>query len=172
MRKRNKVKQLHRDASHRNAMLANMVTSLFYHESIQSTVAKTKAARIVAEKLITRAKNSKKTDDKSAQIHDIRHVKKFITNKSVIDKLFNDIAVRVSDRNGGYTRITKIGKRNSDRSEMAVMELVDRVEEVKPEKKSKKAVASDSVSVKAEKQEKKTKNTKEKSSKKPATKES
>jgi len=166
MRKRNKVKPLQRDAAHRNAMLSNMVTSLLYHESVKSTVAKTKAARILAEKLITRAKNSKKKEDKAAQVHDIRLVSKHINNKKVLDKLFNDIAVRVADRNGGYIRITKIGRRNSDKSEMAVMELVDREAPVVAEASAPVKTAKAAKPAKAEKAEKAAKPSKEKKEKK------
>ena len=126
MNKRNKVKHLHRTSDHRNAMLSNMVTSLFFHENIQSTVAKAKVARQVAEKLITRAKSNLKTDKSEQKVHNLRQVAKVIKDKEVLNKLFNDIAARVESRNGGYTRVVKIGRRPSDNSEMAVLELVDK----------------------------------------------
>jgi large subunit ribosomal protein L17 len=126
MNKRNKVKHLHKNTAHRNAMLGNMVTSLFFHENIQSTIAKAKVAGQVAEKLITRAKNSLKTDKNETKIHNIRQVAKVIKDKEVLNKLFNDIAVRSESRIGGYTRVVKIGRRPSDNSDMAVLELVDK----------------------------------------------
>ncbi|MDH5716320.1 MAG: 50S ribosomal protein L17 [Spirochaetia bacterium] len=139
MRKRNKVKQLHRTSSHRKAMLNNMVTSLFFHEQIKSTVAKVKAARSFAEKLITRAK--KNTIDQISnedKIHNIRQIEKFIKQKEVIHKLVNDIGPRNKDRNGGYTRIIRLGKRSSDSSEMALLQLVDKKDlvELKEERKA------------------------------------
>jgi large subunit ribosomal protein L17 len=126
MNKRNKVKHLHRTADHRNAMLANMVTSLFFHEHIKSTVAKIKVAGQVAEKLITRAKSNLKNEDGSNKVHNMRQVARVIKDKEVLNKLFTDIAPRVENRNGGYTRVVKIGRRPSDNSEMAVLELVDK----------------------------------------------
>ncbi|MDH4263178.1 MAG: 50S ribosomal protein L17 [Spirochaetia bacterium] len=126
MNKRNKVKHLHKSSAHRSAMLSNMVTSLFYHENIQSTVAKAKVAGQVAEKLITRAKGNLNSEKSEEKIHNIRLVSRFIKDKEVLNKLFNDIAPRVEKRNGGYTRVVKIGRRRSDSSEMAVLELVDK----------------------------------------------
>jgi len=126
MNKRNKVKHLHRSSAHRNAMLANMVTSLFFHEHIESTVAKTKVARQVAEKLITRAKGNLKAEKAEEKLHNIREVARVIKDEEVLNKLFNDIAGRVENRNGGYTRVVKIGRRRSDNSDMAVLELVDK----------------------------------------------
>jgi large subunit ribosomal protein L17 len=118
-------------------MLSNLVTSLFFHENIQSTVARAKVAGMVAEKLITRAKNSLKSDSMAAKIHDIRQVGRVIKDKEVLNKLFNDIAPRVETRNGGYTRVVKIGRRTSDNSDMAVLELVDKkpLVQIKEERK-------------------------------------
>jgi len=126
MYKRNKVKHLHKDKAHRVAMLSNMVTSLFFHENIQSTVAKVKVASRIAEKLITRAKSNLKSEKAEEKLHNIREAAKIVKDKEVLGKLFNDIAGRVQTRNGGYTRVVKIGRRASDSSEMAVLELVDK----------------------------------------------
>lgn len=129
MRKRNKVKQLQRTHSHRKAMLNNMVTSLLFHEQIQSTVAKAKVAGQMAEKLITRAKRNLSEETPPAnRIHNMRIVNRYIKDKEVLDKLFNDIAPRFRERKGGYTRVLRIGQRKSDASEMAVLELVERKE--------------------------------------------
>lgn len=138
MRKQRKINQLQRTASHRKAMLSNMVVSLFYHERIESTLAKAKVARQVAEKLITRAKkNSDPEISESQKLHNIREASKIIRDKEVLYKLFHDIGARYTNRNGGYTRILKIGARSSDASEMALIELVEKKElaELKDERK-------------------------------------
>ncbi len=127
MRKQNKVKQLQRNSEHRNALLKGMAESLFYHERITSTVAKIKTVRRFSEKLITRAKkNLEQNITQESKLHNIRLVNRYIKNKEVIRKLFQDIIVRNKDRNGGYTRIIKLGFRNSDKSEMALLELVNK----------------------------------------------
>ncbi|MDH5720380.1 MAG: 50S ribosomal protein L17 [Spirochaetia bacterium] len=139
MRKQNKVKQLQRTSSHRKAMLNNIVTSLIYHEQIKSTTAKVKAARSQAEKLITRAKkNLNEEADDAVKVGNIRLVSKVIKQKEILHKLFNDVAHRYKDRNGGYTRIIKLGKRDSDKSEMALLELVEKKDlvELKEERKA------------------------------------
>jgi len=142
MRKRNNVKQLHRTAAHRKAMLNNMITSLFLHEKIESTVAKVKVAQRFAERLINRAKNQ---GEGAARIHNIRQASRVVKDKDILNKLFNDIGLRVKGRNGGYTRIIKTGLRDSDKSSMAIIELVDRVVDTKPEVKDTKAAAKKKV---------------------------
>ena len=138
MRKRNKVKQLQRSSAHRKAMLSNLVTSLLYHERIESTVAKVKATRQLAEKMITKAKHGNAAESPSGKISNIRQAGKIVKDKEVLAKLFNDIALRYESRPGGYTRIIRLGKRPTDNSEMAVIELVDRKElaELKEERKA------------------------------------
>lgn len=138
MRKRNKVKQLQRNSSHRKAMLSNLVTSLLYHERIESTVAKAKATRQLAERMITKAKHGNAAESAASKINNIRTVGKVVKDKEVLSKLFNDIALRYEARPGGYTRIIRLGKRPTDNSEMAVIELVDRKElaELKEERKA------------------------------------
>ncbi len=138
MRKRNKVKQLHRTSSHRKAMLSNMVTSLLYHERITSTAPKAKAAAQLAEKLISKAKKGMKAENEAQKIHQIRNAARIVKDKEVLHKLFEDIATRVENRDGGYTRIIKVGRRNTDNSEMAIAELVDRKElaEIKEDRKA------------------------------------
>ena len=125
MRKRNKVSQLQRGSAHRKAMVANLVTSFLYHESIESTVAKVKATRIVAEKLITKAKKGAEAD---SSLHHIRSAATVISDKEVLNKLFKDIAPRNKERNGGYTRVIRTGARSSDNAEMAILELVEKKE--------------------------------------------
>jgi large subunit ribosomal protein L17 len=98
-------------------MLANMALSLFEHERITTTEAKAKALRPYAEKLITRAKGG--------GVHDRRIVLSDIEDRDVVHKLFADIAPRFADRNGGYTRILKLGRRGGDGAPMALIELVE-----------------------------------------------
>ena len=138
MRKRNKVAQLHRTAEHREAMLGNMITSLLYHEQIKTTVAKAKVTRQKVEKIITRAKKNLGIEDAGQKLHNVRQVAKVIDDKEVLNKLFNDIAPRYAERNGGYTRILRLGKRVSDNSEMAIIELVEKkpLAQLKDERKA------------------------------------
>lgn len=127
---------LSRTHSHRRAMLRNMVTSLFRFERITTTKAKAKAARSKAEKLITRAKVD--------SVHNRRQVARYIYDERVLNKLFTDIAPRMKDRPGGYTRILKLGFRQGDAADIAILELVDyklETEEEKVAKKEKKAKA-------------------------------
>ena len=110
---------LGRYGSHRKAMLANMVASLFLNGSIQTTVTRAKELRRVAEKLITRAKGG--------SVHDIRLVFSRMPHKQAATKLFQEIAPKfASFDKGGYTRIIKTGTRLGDGAEMAVIELVER----------------------------------------------
>lgn len=109
--------KLNRNASHRKALLRNMATVLFKHERIVTTKAKAIEVRRVAEKMITRAKED--------SVHNRRVVGEKITDQAVLAKLFTDIGPRMKERNGGYTRILKIGFRDQDAASMVVLELVD-----------------------------------------------
>ncbi|OHD81747.1 MAG: 50S ribosomal protein L17 [Spirochaetes bacterium RIFOXYC1_FULL_54_7] len=129
--------KLNRNASHRRALLRNMATVLFKHERIVTTKAKALELRRVAEKMITRAKED--------SVHNRRVVGEKIKDQGILAKLFTDIGPRMKERNGGYTRILKIGFRAQDAANMVVIELVDH----KPED------AKDSGKKKAEKAEKK-----------------
>lgn len=132
MRKRNKVKQLNRVTSHRKAMMRNLASSLFDHERIVTTRARTKVLRSYAEKLITRAKNSLSdgvTPEKA--LHNKREVMKHIKDRAIVAKLFEEIAPRYKDRSGGYTRIIHLHERKSDSAEMSIIELVDRKEKIR-----------------------------------------
>ena len=132
MRKRNKVKQLNRTASHRRAMLRNMATSLFEHERIVTTRARSKVLRSYAEKLITRARvNLDESVSPAGKLHNRREILKDIANEDIVVKLFNDIAPRFKDRPGGYTRIIHLPERYSDSASMSIIELVDRKEKVR-----------------------------------------
>ncbi len=131
--------KLNRVPAHRKALLRNMATVLFKHERIVTTKAKAKEVRREAEKMITRAKED--------SVHNRRVVGRKITDEAVLAKLFTDIGPRFKERNGGYTRILKLGERQHDAADMVVLELVDRKddgkkakrEERKAEKKAKKA---------------------------------
>ena len=109
---------LSRRAGHRKALIRNMVISLLKYERIKTTKAKAREVRRVAEKLITRAKKD--------TLHNRRIVAYRIHEKSVLSKLFTDIAPRFASRPGGYTRILKLGQREGDASEMVFLELVER----------------------------------------------
>ncbi len=103
--------------SHQRQMLSNLALSLFDHERIKTTEAKAKLLRPFAEKLITKAKKG--------SIHDRRQVLSVIEDRAIVHKLFDDIGPRFSGRNGGYTRILKLGPRNGDGAPMALIELVE-----------------------------------------------
>ena len=103
--------------SHQRQMLANLALSLFEHEKIRTTEAKAKLLRPYAERLITKARKG--------GIHDRRQVLSVIEDRAVVHKLFSDIGPRFASRNGGYTRILKLGQRSGDGAPMALIELVD-----------------------------------------------
>jgi large subunit ribosomal protein L17 len=117
MRHGDKVNKLSRTASHRRALLSNMASSLILHKRITTTLAKAKALRVYVEPLITKAK-----DDTT---HSRRVVFSYLQNKDSVKELFGEVAQKVADRPGGYTRILKINNRKGDNAEMAIMELVD-----------------------------------------------
>jgi len=117
MRHRVSFRKLSRTHEHRRALLRNLVTSLFLHERIETTVAKAKEARRVAERMITFAKRG----DLAAR----RHVDSYVFDPSATRKLFDTIAPWYKDRPGGYTRIIRIGPRPGDSAEMVYLEFVD-----------------------------------------------
>ena len=117
MRHRKKFNHLGRKTAHRKAMLSNMATSLILHKRIKTTVAKAKALRMYVEPLITKSK----TDS----THSRRIVFSYLKDKVAVTELFRDIAAKVSDRPGGYTRILKTGNRLGDNADMCIIELVD-----------------------------------------------
>ena len=121
---------LNRMASHRKALHRNMVTSLFRQERIQTTKAKALEVRRTAEKMITRAKED--------SVHNRRIVSGRLFDEGIVAKLFTNIAVRMKDRNGGYTRIIKLGERKGDAAEVVILELVDYKLDTSDKKKSKK----------------------------------
>ncbi|NOU16789.1 MAG: 50S ribosomal protein L17 [Bacteroidales bacterium] len=117
MRHNKKINHLGRTHSHRKAMLANMATSLILKKRITTTVAKAKALRTYVEPLITKGKND--------TTHSRRTVFSYLKDKYAVSELFRDVAVKVADRPGGYTRILKTGTRFGDSAEMCIIELVD-----------------------------------------------
>lgn len=132
MRHGKKVNHLSRTSSHRKAMLANMACSLIEHKRINTTIAKAKALKKFVEPLITKSK--------SDTTHSRRMVFKSLRSKQGAAELFRDIAPKIADRPGGYTRIIKLGSRLGDNAEMAMIELVDfnelLLESKAPKKKS------------------------------------
>jgi large subunit ribosomal protein L17 len=110
------------DAAHQRLMMANLAASLFAAEAIVTTEAKAKALRPYAEKLITKAKKAQ--DDGPMRVHRIRQIQGFLGDREMTHKLVNEVAPRYLERNGGYTRILKLGARQGDAAEMARIELV------------------------------------------------
>ena len=117
MRHQKKAIKLGRTAEHRKALLANQICSLIEHQRIKTTLAKAKAVRPLAEKMVTLGKNG--------SIHARRTALATLRQKDAVKKLFNDVAPRSTERNGGYTRIVKLGRRKSDSAFMAFIEWVD-----------------------------------------------
>jgi len=117
MRHGKKVNHLGRKTAHRKSMLANMACSLIEHKRINTTVAKAKALRQFVEPLVTKSKED--------TTHNRRIVFSRLRQKEAVTELFRDVAVKVGDRPGGYTRIIKLGNRLGDNADMAMIELVD-----------------------------------------------
>jgi large subunit ribosomal protein L17 len=130
MRHGKKINHLSRTSAHRKAMLSNMASSLILHKRITTTVAKAKALRKYVEPLLTKSK----TDS----THSRRTVFSYLQNKETVTILFNEVADRIADRPGGYTRILKTGNRLGDSAETCIIELVDyndvMIKEAKPAK--------------------------------------
>lgn len=117
MRHGKKFNHLGRKTAHRKAMLSNMANSLIEHKRISTTVEKAKALRVYIEPLMTKAK----TDS----THSRRTVFRYLQNKDMVTELFRDVAPKIAERNGGYTRIIRTGYRLGDNAEMCMIELVD-----------------------------------------------
>jgi large subunit ribosomal protein L17 len=134
MRHQKKTVRLGRKAEHRKALLANQVCNLIEHQRIKTTLAKAKAVRPLAEKMVTLGKNG--------SIHARRTAFSTLRHKDAVKKLFDEIAPRSTERNGGYTRIVRLGQRKSDSASMAFIEWVDAAvvveEQPAEEKKAKK----------------------------------
>jgi large subunit ribosomal protein L17 len=145
----NKIKgrKLGRTASHKKAMLRNLANQLFEHKEIRTTTAKAKEARSYVERLITFAKKG--------DVHHRRLAFAFLRNKQTIDTLFDEIAPVYADRQGGYTRVVKLGKRSGDAAQISLFQLLDfeklgestkkksdKKKDKKPEKKSDKQISN------------------------------
>ena len=134
MRHGKKFNHLGRTSSHRKALLSNMASSLILHKRITTTLAKAKELRKYVEPLITKSKDN--------TTHNRRLVFSYLGNKHSVSELFGEVATKVADRPGGYTRILKLGNRLGDNAEMALIELVDYNEYMLEAKKEKKAGAT------------------------------
>ena len=147
MRHMKEGRKLRRTASHRKALLRNMVSSLFEFEKIETTDAKAKELRKVADKMITWGKRG--------DLHARRLTLRVISNKKVVQKLFSDIAPRFKERNGGYTRIIKTGRRKGDNAPLSIIELMPQEEKKVPasggKKEGKKKSAKQKAPEKADK---------------------
>jgi large subunit ribosomal protein L17 len=131
MRHGKKINHLSRQTAHRKSMLANMACSLIEHKRINTTVAKAKALKQFVEPMITKSKED--------TTHNRRIVMSRLRQKEAVAELFRDVAAKIADRPGGYTRIIKLGNRLGDNADMAMIELVDYNEiynATKPEKKT------------------------------------
>jgi large subunit ribosomal protein L17 len=135
MRHQKKTLKLGRTAEHRKALLANQICSLIQHRRIKTTLAKAKAVRPLADRMVTLGKNG--------SLHARRNALSILRQKNAVNKLFDEIAPASAERNGGYTRIIKLGQRKSDSARMAFIEWIDavvavqekRVEEKKTKRK-------------------------------------
>jgi large subunit ribosomal protein L17 len=121
VRHRRAGKKLGRDSAHRRALYANLAGALIEHGRIETTVAKAKAVKPVAEQMITLGKRG--------DIHARRQALAYLRSQEIVHELFSEVAPRFADRPGGYTRIVKLGPRQGDAAEMAYLELVDHVPE-------------------------------------------
>ena len=129
MRHNKKFNHLGRTSAHRKAMLSNMANSLIFHKRITTTTAKAKALRMYVEPLITKAKND--------STHSRRTVFGYLKSKTAVAELFRDVAEKIGERPGGYTRILKTGNRFGDNAEMCIIELVDFNENMLADKEAK-----------------------------------
>ena len=123
MRHRVAGRTLGRDAAHRKALFRNLIKELYTHERITTTEAKARAVRGDAEKLITKAKRS--LADSGNRVHAQRQIVAYLNDKTIAKKVFDEFAPRYAERNGGYTRMIKVGKRQGDAADLVILELVD-----------------------------------------------
>ena len=129
MRHLKRTAKLGRKGDHRNAMLANLVCSLIKHKRVKTTVPKAKAARSVAEKMVTLGKRG--------TLHDRRLAAARLHQEDAVSQLFTDIAPTFKDRPGGYTRIIRLNQRQGDAAQLAILEWVEEFAPPEPEKKKK-----------------------------------
>ena len=124
---RRKGRKLNRTASHRRATLSNLSVSLIKYKKLRTTLAKAKELRIFFESLVTKSRKaySLKDSKKEYSVHLRREVNKFLKDREAVKTLFDEIAPKVIDRQGGYLRVLKMGRRLGDSAEVAIVELVD-----------------------------------------------
>jgi large subunit ribosomal protein L17 len=147
MRHQKHSRKLGRHSSHRDAMWSNMVTSLLEHETIQTTDAKAKELRRLADRtinwstslgeLLNKDREKLDAEEKARLVHSVRMAKRMVKNAAVLNKLFAEIGPRFLGRAGGYTRVIKYKVRHGDAAPISIVELVDRPEPVKEEKPAK-----------------------------------
>jgi large subunit ribosomal protein L17 len=136
---RNKGRKLKRTASHRKALISNLSVSLIKNKKIKTTLAKAKELRSWIEPIITKSRKALQTKDAKPEygVHLRREVNGFLQDKGAVTTLFEEIAPKVINRNGGYTRVLKMGRRLGDGAELALIELVDyNLEQLKAETES------------------------------------
>jgi len=149
-------RKLGRTSSHRKATLSSLSTAIIAHKRITTTLAKAKEARMVVEKLVTRAKRAvaAEGEGQTKNVHARREVFSFLRDRKAVTTLFSDIAPKVAERPGGYTRIVKLGQRRGDGAHLAILEFVDfntgQVKTAQPERKTKKSAPRKKTSKKAE----------------------
>ena len=147
MRHRRASWKLGRNTAHRRALLRNLVTSLILHERITTTVEKAKFLRPFAERMITLGKRGGEPAD---ILHARRQAAAFLKSPAAVKKLFDTVAARFGDRNGGYTRLTRLGWRKGDGAELAMVELIgSEIEKREPDKKKKKKAQPESTEPKS-----------------------
>lgn len=146
MRHRKKTVKLGRSQAHRDSLLANQVCSLIEHRRIKTTLAKAKAVKPLAERMLTLGKKG--------DLHARRVAISYLKHKDIVKKLFTEIAPAAADRKGGYTRITKLGARLSDSAPMAFLEWIDYAPEIKKEEPASEKPAKAKKAPKAEGEEK------------------
>ena len=145
MRHKNAHRKLSRNTSHRRAMLRNLVTDFLDHGRLMTTLPKAKEVRPLAEKMITLGKRD--------NLHARRQLQAFVMREAVAKKIFDTIAPRFADRNGGYSRIIKLGNRKGDGADLAIIELLGSELEVKKAERAEKAKEKESKHAKEKKEE-------------------
>lgn len=134
MRHRVKINKLSRYASHRKSLLKNLAREVFEHGSIITTTAKAKAVRPMVEKILTKAKEAKTTDNKDRSVALRRQINRYFNDKRFTNKVVDEIAPIFENRNSGYTRILKIGFRKGDAAELSLLQLVESIDKKEEEK--------------------------------------
>ena len=145
MRHKNAHRKLSRNTSHRRAMLRNLVTDFLDHGRLMTTLPKAKEVRPLAEKMITLGKRD--------NLHARRQLQAFVMREAVAKKIFDTIAPRFADRNGGYSRIIKLGNRKGDGADLAIIELLGSELEVKKAERAEKAKEKESKQAREKKEE-------------------